>query len=154
MRLRSGTARGPVNSNGDQSITKMRYNANTIDIGLGYFFVNKEMTQWALGASLDFGQMRIKMRRGTASQVAGQVWSRTVSDLNLGASIFVQGMVIVSRAPQIGIYFRPYYQFGFFENDLGPANRYLRPQIRTAKPYFIYQRPSNIGLKVGIYFGG
>lgn len=154
MRVWAGTARGAMQSNGGQTITKMRYNSSTVDIGLGYFVVNRELSQWAVGASLDFGQLRVQVRRGSAAQIATQPWGRTVNELNLAASIFVQGMIELSRAPKMGLYLRPYYQFGFVRNDFGPANLFLRPRGSLSDPFLILQRPSNAGLKIGLYFGG
>lgn len=154
MRTAVAAARSTEDNAGNQQRTLLRYNAHTFDVGVGYFFLDKEYTQFALGTSLDFGQTRVLARRGSAQQVNNFPWSRIVNELNFSATVFLQGMVVFRESPRLGIFFRPYYQFGFVKNDFGPVNRFLRPSAWQANPFFLLSRPSNVGMKLGMFIGG
>jgi hypothetical protein len=153
MRSAATSARSTEDASGNQQRVLLRYNAHTFDVGIGYFFVDKDYSQFAFGTSLDFGQTRVLARRGSSQQVANFPWSRLVNELNLSATVFLQGMVTFRDNPKLGIFFRPYYQFGFVKNDFGQVNRFLRPNNWQADPFFILSRPSNVGLKVGVFLG-
>jgi hypothetical protein len=113
---------------------------HTFEVGVGYYFLNGEYTRLALGTSLDFGQTRLLGRRGTAQQVATFPWGQMTNELNFASSIFLQAMFVLQDNPRIGVYLRPYYQFGFVRNDFGQVNRFLRPNNWLSDPFFILQR--------------
>ena len=153
MRTQGARARSVANPDGTDQRVHMRYNAHTFEVGTGYYFVNGDYTRLALGVSLDFGQTRLLGRRGVSTQVSTFPWGQMTNELNFSSSIFLQAMFVLQDNPRIGIYFRPYYQFGFVRNDFGQVNRFLRPNNWQSDPFFILQSPSNVGLKAGVFIG-
>lgn len=154
MRLAARRAREEVaTSPPSDNLVQVRYNASSLDLGLGVFVVRKPRFRLALGQSLDFGSLRIKGRRGLSSSVQGQVFGQFVNELNLSTSTFAHCMFLLRDGNSPGIFVRPYFQLGFRENDLGPLNRFLRPTEALSDTYYILERQSNVGLKVGLMFG-
>lgn len=154
MRTQNARARSEADLAGNEQQIQLRYNAHTVEIGTGYYIVDGDYTQVALGASLDFGQTRLLARRGAGTlQAASLPWGRMTDELNFAGSIFIQVMFTLRANPQIGLYFRPYYQFGFVRNDFGQVNRFLRPDNWGDDSFIILQRPSNVGLKTGVFIG-
>jgi hypothetical protein len=154
MRVAYNQARGPVAiGSPTENVIQIRYNASTIDLGVGLFVVRRSRFRMALGQSIDFGNLRIGGRRGVTPQVETQIFGRFVNELNFGTSSFAHFMIAFGDGVGPGIFIRPYYQLSLRQNDYGPLNRAIRPQRSLSDPLFLLGRQSNVGLKVGVYFG-
>ncbi len=154
MRYASTQSRGELfpGSPETQQI-QLRYNASTFDLGLGVFVVRKPRLRVALGQSIDFGTTRLSGRRGPTSQVQSQVYGKFVNELNFGTTSFLHFMIAFKEGVSPGIFIRPYFQYSLRQNDYGPLNRAIRPLTYQSDPLFILSRQTNVGLKVGVYFG-
>lgn len=154
MRLATTRAKGaPISGGTGSQITQVRYNASTMDLGVGVFVVRKPRFRLALGQSIDFGNLRLGSRQGISPQVQSQIYSRTVNELNFGTTSFLHFMISFQDGLSPGIFIRPYYQFSLRQNDYAPLNRVLRPVQSLSDPLFILGRQSNVGIKVGIFLG-
>jgi hypothetical protein len=154
MRSASTRARGPVSPGSPETQEILvRYNASTADVGMGIFFLRKPRLRMAVGQSVDFGNLRIGGKRGPSNQLAGQVLSRYVNELNFGTTTFLQLMMAFQDGVGPGIFIRPYFQFSVRKNDYSPLNRAIRPVESLADPLFILGRQSNAGIKMGVFFG-
>ncbi|MEM7038093.1 MAG: hypothetical protein AAF570_14005, partial [Bacteroidota bacterium] len=149
MRM-AGARASDINAGGQEFTNQVRYSANTIDIGLGYFFVNTPTFRLAPGISMDLGRYRLRYRGGLSSNVAIQPWGSSVNELNMGLTGFVQIMIPFSEGIAPGLFIRPYYQLGVVQNDQGPINRVLRPQTAADEEFFILDNASNFGIKIGV----
>jgi hypothetical protein len=136
-----------------QQQIQVHYNASTIDMGVGYFFVRKARVRIATGASLDFGNTRVSYRRGQTPSVSSLTYSRIVNELNVGVSGYFHIMIAFQDGVGPGIFIRPYYQQGLRNNYFAPFNRAIRPSTGLADSPYIMGTQSNIGLKVGVFFG-
>lgn len=153
MRNAYRKAKGDGSPGEGSQIVQLRYNASTVDFGLGIFAIRKNRLRMALGGEMSFGNLRISGRRGAVGQLESQIFARYVNELNFGASAFMHWMISFQAGMGPGIFIRPYYQFGLFQNDYVPLNRVLRPTEWLSDPQFILGKQSNIGLKVGLFFG-
>lgn len=154
MRFAATHAKGELFSGSPETQQiQLRYNASTFDLGLGVFVVRKPRLRVALGQSIDFGNVRISGRRGQTSQVQSQVYGRYVNELNFGTTSFLHFMISFKEGLSPGIFIRPYFQYSLRQNDYGPLNRAIRPIEYLKDPLFILGRQTNIGLKVGVFFG-
>jgi hypothetical protein len=152
MRVAASRSRGPVAPASTESqVMQLRYNASTIDLGLGYFLVRQSRFRMAIGQSLDFGNLKISGRRGVTPQIQGQIYSRYVNELNFASSTFLHFMLPFRDGVSPGIFFRPYYQFSIRLNDYGPLNRAIRPVESLKDPLFLLGGQNNFGLKVGVF---
>jgi hypothetical protein len=154
MRFAATAAKGELfNGSPETQQIQLRYNASTYDLGLGVFVVRKPRLRVALGQSIDFGNLRISGRRGVSSQVQSQVYGRYVNELNFGTSSFLHFMISFKEGVSPGIFIRPYFQYSLRQNDYGPLNHAIRPIEYLKDPLFILGRQSNVGMKVGVFFG-
>ncbi|MFN8396611.1 MAG: hypothetical protein U0176_18445 [Bacteroidia bacterium] len=154
MRFASSRAIGPVAPGLEQTQEiVIRYNSSTVDLGVGVFLLRKPKFRMALGQSLDFGNLRLSGKRGNSDQIDGQIFGRYVNELNFGTTSFLHFMVAFQDGVGPGIFIRPYGQISLRQNDYQPLNRAIRPTTSLADPLFILGRQTNVGMKVGIYFG-
>ncbi len=134
-------------------VIQLRYNASTVDIGLGYFALRKPRLRMALGGEMSFGNLNISGRRGNVGQLESQVYGRYINELNFGATAFMHWMIAFQDGVGPGIFIRPYFQFSLLQNDYVPLNRVLRPTEWLSDSQFILGKQSNVGMKVGMFFG-
>lgn len=155
MRLATTKAKGPLSGNAPEPSQEIiiRYNASTMDLGVGVFFIRKPRFRMAIGQSIDFGNVRISGKRGPSESLPSQIFGRFVNELNLGTTSFLHTMIAFQDGVGPGIFIRPYFQFGLYQNDYGPLNRAIRPIEYLNDPLFILGRQTNAGLKVGLFFG-
>jgi hypothetical protein len=154
MRFGNNSARGPIATGSPvQQVLQVHYNASTFDLGFGIFIIRQPQFRMALGQSIDFGTLRVAGRQGVTPQVQGQIFGKYVNELNFGTSSFAHFMIAFRDGVGPGIFIRPYYQISLRQNDYAPFNRAIRPRTALSDPQFILGRQSNVGLKVGIYFG-
>lgn len=154
MRIATTRAIGPVAPGLEQTQEiVIRYNASTVDLGVGVFLLRKPRFRMAFGQSLDFGNLRLSGKRGNSDQIDGQIFGRYVNELNFGTTSFLHFMVAFQDGVGPGIFIRPYGQISLRENDYQPLNRAIRPTTSLADPVFILGRQTNVGLKVGVFFG-
>jgi hypothetical protein len=155
MRMASTRAKGPLNTNGPEPTQEIvvRYNASTVDLGIGAFFVRKPRFRMAFGQSIDFGNLRISGKRGPSETMSSQIFGRFVNELNFCTTTFVHAMVAFQDGVGAGIFVRPYFQFSLLENDYAPLNRAIRPVEYLNDPLFILGRQTNVGIKLGVFFG-
>ncbi len=154
MRLATTRAKGPLSSTPEPTQEAIiRYNASTMDLGIGVFFIRKPRLRIAIGQSIDFGNLRISGKRGPSSGLPSQIYGRYINELNLGTTSFLHTMISFQDGVGPGIFIRPYYQFGLYQNDYSPLNRALRPIEYLNDPLFILGRQSNLGIKLGVFFG-
>lgn len=154
MRLASTRGKGPLTPASEETQEILvRYNASTVDLGIGAFFIRKPRFRMAIGQSLDFGNVRISGKRGPSAQVQSQVYGRFVNELNFGTTSFLHCMVAFQDGVGPGIFIRPYCQISLRQNDYQPLNRAIRPVEYLSDPLFILGRQTNVGMKVGVFFG-
>lgn len=151
MRFASTKAKGE--SGNSTQIAQVRYNASTVDLGLGVFLLRKIRLRLATGGELNFGNLKMSGRRGNVGLVESQIYGRYINELNFGATAFMHWMLAFQDGIGPGIFIRPYYQFSLRQNDYAPLNKALRPQASLSDPLFILGKQSNIGLKIGLFFG-
>lgn len=154
MRIASTRAKGPVapGLEQEQEIV-IRYNASTVDLGMGVFLLRKPKFRMALGQSLDFGNLRLSGKRGNSDVIDGQIFGRYVNELNFGTTSFLHFIIAFQDGVGPGIFIRPYGQISLRQNDYQPLNRAIRPVTSLSDPLFILGRQTNVGLKVGVFFG-
>ncbi|MEY3442115.1 MAG: hypothetical protein RLZZ519_396 [Bacteroidota bacterium] len=155
MRMASTRSKGPLSGSLPEPSQEIivRYNASTMDLGIGVFFIRKPRFRMAIGQSIDFGNVRISGKRGPSESLPSQIFGRFVNELNLGTTSFLHTMIAFQDGVGPGIFIRPYFQFGLYQNDYGPLNRAIRPIEYLNDPLFILGRQTNAGLKVGVFFG-
>lgn len=155
MRFAGSRAKGPVSPSAAEPTQQniVRYNASTVDLGLGVFVVRKPRLRMAIGQSIDFGNLRISGKRGQTDQLPSQISGRYVTELNFCTTTFLHTMISFQDGVGPGIFIRPYLQVALRQNDYAPLNRAIRPIEYLSDPLFILGRQTNAGLKVGVFFG-
>lgn len=154
MRVASSRAKGILNPTTEETQESVvRYNASTVNLGIGAFLVRKSRFRMAFGQSLDFGNVRISGKRGPSIQLQSQIYARYVNELNFGTTSFLHFMIAFQDDMGPGIFIRPFFQVSLRQNDYGPLNRALRPVTYLQDPLFILGRQTNVGLQIGAYFG-
>jgi hypothetical protein len=151
MRAAGTSARSDSASN-PQAI-QVRYNASTLDLGVGWFAIKRPRFRLAIGQTIDFGNLRVSARRSTNPPQPSQLFGRYINELNFGTSSFLHMMISFQDGVGPGIFIRPYFQIGLRKNDYGPLNRAIRPTESLSDPLFLLGRQSNIGLKIGVFLG-
>jgi hypothetical protein len=120
----------------------IRYNAITVDLGIGVFLLCGESFRIALGQSLDFGNVRIEGKRGPSTLIRGQIFGRYVNELNFGTTSLLHFMIALRGCVGPGIFVRPYFQACLRPNDYQPLNSAFRPVESLKDSQFILGRQS------------
>lgn len=137
-------------------IRQLRFRMNTFDVGFGVKLNKDEEKLFALGASLDFGAVRVFTRYVRNDQTGTQPFRNPImNELTLGSTLFFHGQIPLSSDLPFQLYFRPYYHLDLYRNDYGPVNRAVNQPDHLDDPLFLLSSAHNFGLKVGVlFFGG
>jgi hypothetical protein len=153
MRIQVVSGNGPLNQFADPYEQRVRYNASTVDLGLGYFFVRKQRLKLGIGGSLDLGSLKISGKRGQYPDTRGIIYQQYSKELYIATSGYLHAMFALRPGLSPGIFLQPYYQLSLYQNDYGGLNRGLRPMKYLGDPINILGNGSNFGFKVGLFFG-
>lgn len=142
-------------ANGTYFVRQLRFRANTFDIGFGVRLAESENAMFSMGASVDFGAVKVFTRYARNDQVGTiPINSPVMNELTLGNTVYAQGLINIGLNNPLYLYFRPYFQWAWNKNDFQPVNRTLNNQTYLDDPQFILGLPYNVGLKIGIAFYG
>ena len=140
-------------ADGTYFVRQLRFRANTFDVGAGGMMIEKPNGNLIMGASLDFGAVRVFTRYARNDQVNSiPLTSPVVNELTLGTTVYLQGMINIGLNNPLYLYIRPYFQYAWNRNDFQPVNRNINFQTYLDDPQFILSFPHNVGFKIGIAF--
>ncbi len=144
-----------VLGNGTTQVREIRFRANTFDIGAAGKLNQSEDWLLSLGASIDFGAVRVFSRYGNSADYRQiPLRSPVMNEVTVGSTIFMHASFPVSPDLPLHIFIRPYFQYDLYANEYNPVNRSINFQTYLNDPPFLVSRSSNFGIKVGVMFYG
>lgn len=140
-------------SDGSYYVRQLKFRAHTFDVGFGAKVAESENRFFTVGASLDFGATKVFSRYAINGQLGTiPLTSPIMNELNLGTTVFAQGFFNLGLNNAFYLYFRPYFQWSWYQNDFQPVDRVLNNQGFQPNPSPILDLPYNFGLKIGVAY--